>query len=254
MFYGIPTDKRELFLGALRSLVSIAPKKVHAQDMLITCGRSLSFQADRQFMASFARHAHTEQEKSLVWRLHVLTWAAANALHVEGDFVECGVLRGFCSAVLCQYLDFGKLDRRYYLYDTFSGLPEETSTEMERKLWNAGYEEESIDCDALYAQVCAVFSAYANVRVVRGVVPHSFEQAMPEKIAFLHVDMNSEKAEIAALDVLFDKVAAGGLIVLDDFGWLCNVNQNTAETAFFAERDHKVLELPTGQGLVLKHC
>ena len=37
-------------------------------------------------------------------------------------------------------------------------------------------------------------------QVVRGIVPDSFAQAVPEKIAFLHIDMNSSKAEIAALE------------------------------------------------------
>jgi O-methyltransferase len=57
-----------------------------------------------------------------------------------------------------------------------------------------------------------------------------------------------------ALEHLFDKVTPGGFIVFDDFGWTCNVNQMSAELAFMKERGHPVLELPTGQGLVIKHA
>jgi hypothetical protein len=98
------------------------------------------------------------------------------------------------------------------------------------------------------------FSAYKNVRIVRGIVPDSFTEAVPEKIAFLHIDMNSVNAEILALEHLFDRVVPGGLIVFDDFGWTCNVNQMTAELAFMNERNHHVMELPTGQGMVIKHA
>ena len=41
----------------------------------------------------------------------------------------------------------------------------------------------------------------------------------------MHIDMNTEKAEILALEHLFDRVSPGGMIVLDDFGWIANANQ-----------------------------
>jgi O-methyltransferase len=85
-------------------------------------------------------------------------------------------------------------------------------------------------------------------------VPDSFAEASPKKIAFLHIDMNSEKAEMLALEHLFERVTPGGIIVFDDFGWTCNVNQMTSELAFMKQRGHHVLELPTGQGIVIKHA
>jgi hypothetical protein len=84
-------------------------------------------------------------------------------------------------------------------------------------------------------------------------VPDSFSEALPERIAFLHLDMNSSNSEIAALDILFDRVSPGGAIVFDDYGWLSYQAQQHAEDAFMAERGHRILELPTGQGLVIKH-
>ena len=251
MFYGVPPDKLQEFRRALDTLAAVYPGKVYANDMLITIGRNLSFRSDERFMESFRSSAQSDQEQSLLWRLHVLTWAARNALHVDGDFAECGVLKGFSSEVICKYLGFQDLPRRYYLYDTFSGLPEETSTETERKKWQS-YKE--IDGEALYREVCEKFSVYGNVEVVRGVVPDSFGVAVPEKIAFLHIDMNSERAEMLALEHLFDRVVPGGVIVLDDFGWTSHVGQTKAELAFMRERGHAILELPTGQGMILKHA
>ncbi|WP_223293793.1 TylF/MycF/NovP-related O-methyltransferase [Sideroxydans lithotrophicus] len=201
-------------------------------------------------MSSFYDSVTNEQESSLVWRLHTLVWAAKNALNVAGDFVECGVFKGFCSEVLLKYLDFGNLPRQAYLYDTFAGLPEKTSTEQERRTWD--YTQ--YDSEAIYGEVQKKFSRYANVKIVRGIVPDSFSVAAPEKIAFLHIDMNSEQAEMLALEHLFDKVVPGGMIVLDDFGWTCNVNQMKAELAFMEKRGHSILEIPTGQGIVIKHA
>ena len=90
------------------------------------------------------------------------------------------------------------------------------------------------------------------MKLVKGIVPDTFKEACPEKIAFLHIDMNSSKSEIAALEVLFDKVTPGGMIVFDDYGWSGYMKQKIAEDAFIKERDHDILELPTGQGLLIK--
>ena len=91
------------------------------------------------------------------------------------------------------------------------------------------------------------------MNVVKGIVPDNFEKACPEKISLLHIDMNSSKSEIAALEHLFDRVSPGGIIVFDDFGWLGYDRQTFVEIQWMAQRGHSIMELPTGQGLVLKH-
>ncbi len=79
-------------------------------------------------------------------------------------------------------------------------------------------------------------------------MPDSFAQAAPDTIAFLHIDLNSSKAEIATLDILFDWISPGGLVVFDDYGWSGYQAQQIAEDAFMRQRGHRILELPTGQG------
>ena len=252
MFYGIPSPKASQDLKlALDTLTSVYPGQVYANDMLITISRNLTFRSDKKFIDSFLSSAEDDKQKSQLWRLHTMAWAAKNVLHLDGDFVECGVHRGFSAHVICTYLEFQNLSRQYYLYDTFAGLSELTSTVEERNL-NSSYT--LLDSDAWYREVCDKFASYGNVHVVRGVVPYSFQEAAPEKIAFLHIDMNSEQAEMLALENLFDKIVPGGMIILDDFGWSGHANQAKAELAFMTERGHPVLELPTGQGLIIKHA
>ena len=57
---------------------------------------------------------------------------------------------------------------------------------------------------------------------------------------------------MAALEHLFDRVTKGGIIIFDDYGWSGYVKQKIAEDAFMAARDHYIMELPTGQGLLIK--
>lgn len=245
MFYGRFSDPSDrVFLQQAIARFRKIFRSVFAGDNVILFGRNLGFRRDQKFMHAFHSHVTTGQERSLELRLNTLVWAASHALHVPGDFVECGVWRAFCSQVLVDYLDFEKVPKTFYLYDTFEGIPPEFDSEKH----NAPAFAEA----GLYEKVVAAFSRYPNVRVVRGVVPHSFAQAAPEKVAFLHLDMNSSKSEIAALEVLFDRVSPGGIVVFDDYGWTGYRAQQLAEDRFMAERGHRILEMPTGQGLLIK--
>ncbi|WP_017326476.1 TylF/MycF/NovP-related O-methyltransferase [Synechococcus sp. PCC 7336] len=249
MFYGKFDDRdREEFQQALKLLQKVFGR-VYAQDNLIALQRTAGFLQDESFLQAFKGQAQTRQERSLAWRLHTLTWASKHCLSVEGDFVECGVYKGFSMAVVAAYLQFEAVDKTLYLYDTFAGIPAEFNSEARS---NAVYEHDMAgDRDAIYRTVQNRFEPYPNVRIVRGTVPESFAEACPEKIAFLHLDMNSSKSEIAALEVLFDRMSSGSAIVFDDYGWSGYVRQKLAEDAFMGDRGLDILELPTGQGLLL---
>ncbi|MGD9123533.1 MAG: TylF/MycF/NovP-related O-methyltransferase [Desulfarculaceae bacterium] len=245
MFYGLKNDEqRNLFFTALW-LIRRVYKRVFQQDHLITVERCMGFMDDPEFMKAFKKAAQNKQERSLIWRIHTLAWAARHCLNLKGDFVECGVYRGFSSFFLAHYLDFNSQKRSFYLYDTFAGIPEGYGNGSPVKEGAHGEK-------GLYEEVKQKFSPFKNVEVVKGIVPEVFKKVCPKKIAFLHIDMNSAKAEVGALEGLFDLLVPGGMLVLDDYGWQWYRAQKEAEDVFFKKRGYSVLEIPTGQGLVIK--
>ena len=104
----------------------------------------------------------------------------------------------------------------------------------------------------LYASVKKRFGSFANVTVTQGKVPDILAEVSPKKIAFMHLDMNNADAEVGALEVLFDRMVPGAVLILDDYGWLGYRAQKLAEDPWFEKRGYRVLELPTGQGLLIK--
>lgn len=104
----------------------------------------------------------------------------------------------------------------------------------------------------LYEFVRDRFAQKRYVKVVQGVVPEILVDTAPAQIAYLHIDMNSPGPEIGALNILFDRVSPGGIIIFDDYGWLVHIEQKKAADKFMTERGYDVLELPTGQGLIIK--
>jgi hypothetical protein len=254
----------EAFAAFFTALSSQALKRYHGRvfwgDRLLTLDKSAGFFDDPRFLAAYQHicgsHVYDAYDSphTIAWRLHTLTWAAQRAMRLEGDFVECGVFKGDMAWVVTQMVDFAHCPKTFFLYDTFAGFspkyssPEDYPDDPGFMAFADGiYKDESI-----YPTVLDKFKDMPNVRVIRGTVPDSFAEALPERIAYLHIDLNSPAAEVAALEVLFDRVTTGAAIVFDDYGWHIFRKQKEAEDRFFAAHGHEVLELPTGQGLVIK--
>jgi O-methyltransferase len=183
------------------------------------------------------------------WTIHVLCWVATQAARLPGDFVECGVNVGQSSAAVCRYVDFNRLDRDFWLFDTFSGIPLEHVADSERPHVNEHNGAYYRDC---YDEVRATFAPYSRAHLVRGVIPESLSTVQIDQVAYLHVDMNNAAPEIAALEFFWPKLAPGAFIVLDDYGWEIYRLQREGADAFARRVGVEILTLPTGQGVLLR--
>lgn len=228
------------FERSLNGLVEAAKVKAgwFWGDNLIAFARNLGFLDDARFMRAWQAHAQTPMERGILWRTATLHWALRQALRREGGLVECGCYKGTTARILLDAVDLG--ERPYFLYDVFDS--DEAVPEHHRMAEHGPH---------LFDYVTQRFAAFPNVRVIRGPVPDSFAQGLPEKIAFAHIDMNNVRSEIGALEAMERRLVPGAVIVLDDFGALPYREQHMAERAWFAERGVPVLELPTSQGLAI---
>ena len=233
--------------------VSLPPYSFNA-DGLATV-HDAGFQRDERFRDAYAAGVRTGHRISppeklhIEWRVYVCCWAAQHAACVAGDFVECGVGTGIVSLAVCRYVDFGRLSRRFWLFDTYAGIPEEQALPAELELARSKNRRHYFDSHDLVARN---FAAYPNVRLVKGTVPESLAQPELREIAYLHIDMNIAYPEAAASRTLWDRVAHGGVVIYDDYASLAHAPQKLALDAFAAEHSVAILTLPTGQGLLLK--
>jgi hypothetical protein len=229
---------------------------------MLTIDKSAGFLLDPVFRLAFEqiRGAHKydryNSSVTIAWRLHTLVWAARAALALpEGDFVECGVFQGDMAWMIAEVTNFAYTGRHFHLYDSFQGFDPSQTTEEDfpdlpgfLDFANAIY-----GAEGLWEGVQARFRHLGNVHLHKGFLPGALERdGYPDRIAYLHIDLNVAPVEIACLDLLFDRVVPGGTILLDDYGWKVFHRQKHAEDAFFLKRGYHILELPTGQGLVVK--
>jgi O-methyltransferase len=206
------------------------------------------FLKDARFQEAYRLGQETDswQGWEVEWRVYVACWAAAKGAILEGDYVECGVNRGGLSRAVMHYIDFKNLrGTRFYLLDTYCGIPEET-----RHL----VPEYARDCyGECYAFVRETFQQFDHAVVIRGKVPDTLGYVESQKICYLSLDMNCAEPEIAAAEFFWDKLVSGAVVVLDDYGcgeW--HLRQKEAFDRFARDRGVEVLSLPTGQGLLFK--
>lgn len=183
-----------------------------------------------------------------MWRTYVCCWAAEQALLLEGDFVECGVNLGGLSRTVVQYVDFNNTNKKFFLFDTYCGIPADLILEEEKELaetMNAFYH----DC---YDEAKATFKDYPKCQLVKGKVPDSLHSVDIDKVSYLSIDMNCTIPEVEALSYFWPKLCSGALVVLDDYGWVQHTNQKAGIDEFLQGKGVHALTLPTGQGLIIK--
>ena len=233
---------------------------IYRSPTLAVWHHSLGFLSDESFMSSYSQAMSGSRDfldrlgapadLRHEWPILVACWAAWHGSHLAGDFVECGTNTGLLSKAVCEYVDFNRLDKAFYLFDTYCGLPMEQMSAAERRkgretLSRSVYGE-------CFEATQATFAAYPRVQLVRGVVPESLSTVSIERVAYLSLDMNLVYPEIAALEYFWPRLSPGAPVLLDDYGKRKFLEQKRAMDHFACGRGLRILELPTGQGLLLK--
>jgi macrocin-O-methyltransferase TylF-like protien len=242
---------------SLYALVRSVAPAAYAQDGLISV-HSHAFMRDPAFLRAYARGVEAiggNDTYQWHWRIHIGLWAATLAAALEGDFVECGVNRGFLSSAIMEHLDWNSLDRDFYLLDTFAGLDERFLSHSERRGGALRKNAEKLRSGFYVTgaeEVRANFAQWPRARIIVGAVPQTLSQVSATRVAYLHLDMNSAPPETAALSYFWDRLVPGAPVLLDDYAYLGYTDQKLAMDEFARGHGVAVCSLPTGQGLIIR--
>ncbi|HTQ55440.1 MAG TPA: class I SAM-dependent methyltransferase [Bryobacteraceae bacterium] len=228
----------------------------YARDSLFTTNND-HFRASPDFQAAYARgvKAGGGADPHIEWRVHVALWAAGAAVRVPGDFVECGVNAGFFSSAVLHHLDWNRLDKRFFLIDTFAGpvAAQYSGEEVRGGRFAAAQDAAARGAYVTdLARVRANFAEWFRVEVVQGVVPEVLPSVPVSQVAFLHIDMNCAYPERAALEYFWGLLAPGALVLFDDYAYFGYESLTRAIDEAARSLGAQVLSLPTGQGLIVR--
>lgn len=241
-------------------------------DSLVVYGKNVGFLHDPKFIAAYQRGMNSghcigrppgsDLDIHIEWRVAVCCWAARHAAKLRGDFVECGVNTGIFSLAVCEYVDFNSLDKSFYLFDTFEGIPIDQMSDKEKSIRKTnvvspdGKSTAPSKYNEMYPQCYEIaarnFAPFPRAHLVRGTVPESLSAVNIESVAYLSIDMNIAYPERAAIERFWPKLSSGAIVVLDDYAWQAHAEQKATLDEFTRDVGVEILTLPTGQGLIIK--
>lgn len=253
-----PRKIRNFFLilnAILNNKFFIISSEGYCDDGLAT-NHIVDFLRDKKFINSYnagkRNGALNNHSGDIHYRAYIACFCANYAKKIKGDFVECGVGKGIMATTIVNYLNFNKLNKRFYLIDTYEGIPIDKNLKKNElniaKILNQGHFEGNY-----YKIIKKHFKKYSKVKIIKGKIPIILKKININKISFLHLDMNNSYAEISAAKILFKKVSKGGLILLDDYtnSELFRELKNSWDK-YAILNNFNILSLPTGQGLIIK--
>ncbi len=151
-------------------------------------------------------------------RLKHLQYWCTRFRHTDHAFVECGVAKGGCIALMKHCAG---PRNTVWGFDTFGGLPAQTAEdEGDGAQWVgyvcAGPEGQ----DAVWRTFSILELDRARVHIVEGLFEQTLEQHKERmgSIAALRLDNDWYSSTKYCLETLYDAVIPGGVILLDDYG------------------------------------
>ena len=197
---------------------------------------------------SIARKVHSYTMTSID-RIAALVDAVNHleACRIPGAIVECGVWKGgSMMAVAIRLIELQCCDRDLFLFDTFSGMtePSEADKDFSGTSASARLQKDDPESGRIWARAGlmdvrrnCLSTGYPADRfhLVPGKVEDTIPEMAPEQIALLRLDTDWYESTRHELQHLYDRVAPGGVVIIDDYGYWQGARKAVDE--FMSERD-----------------
>ncbi len=141
--------------------------------------------------------------------------------NIPGDFIETGIWRGgACILVRAILKAYGVTDRLVWCADSFEGLPKPDTALFPQDAGDKHHTYEPLR--VTLEEVKSNFAKYdlldAQVRFLKGWFKDTLPIAPIERLSIARLDGDMYQSTFEAFTYLYDKVSAGGFIIVDDFG------------------------------------
>ena len=177
----------------------------------------------------------------------VLTGLVNHSISVSGDFVEMGVYKGGTATLINRILFNRDSNKFLYLYDTFQGMPE-TNPEVDH---HSGGDFNDVSLEGV-RQFIFENSKGRNIKFFAGFLPESAENTLPSLISFAHIDLDIHDAILGSSELIYPKMAKGGIMLFDDYGAPSCYGARIAVDKFFEDKPEKPIILGTSQAFIIK--
>jgi O-methyltransferase len=146
---------------------------------------------------------------------------------IPGSIVECGVWKGGSMAATARaLLETNDVSRDLYLFDTFEGMTDPTSKDVDYSGVSAsqvltrdpGFKCANAPLEEVKKLLYATGYPRERLHFIPGRVEDTIPVSAPASIALLRLDTDWYESTRHELVHLFPRLAAGGVIIIDDYG------------------------------------
>ena len=158
---------------------------------------------------------------------------------IPGDIVECGIYNGFTLAFIERILNQNNIKKKVWGYDTFEqGFIKETVLSKDKiKIKNKDFDITE-DKTKYFTKDQVIKNIETNtdfdeekIKLIKGNILETLnnESNIPEKISFLRMDTDIYMTTKKQLEVLYPRLSKGGVLHIDDYGWMSGVKEAVDE-------------------------
>jgi len=157
----------------------------------------------------------------------VLFELACETADLVGDFAEIGVYQGRTAKLLDMISKFSHIQRTLHLYDTFQGI-----LNSDKNIYIHQNREFTADFESVKN-----YLGTENIEYHIGLFPLTFGENN-RYFAFVHSDTDTYFGAINSLKAFAPLMISGGIILLDDYQWVCCPGIEKAVKEFLAINDN----------------
>lgn len=210
-------------------------------------------QIENEFEFSFPDTPLKGSLDEFLWRTSIVVYVAKyccrNLKNDDFIFVECGVGDGISAFAVMSVLQenlSSDIDWHAYLFDLWRSSNEKLEG-LEKNLKGV-YDAMSFE------RTRKNLSRFAtNSHFVKGKLPQSLKDNLPSvaALSLVHIDLNFAEPTLACLETLYPRLAKGGVVLFDDYGW--SPHEQTRQALLdFISSNGTFFMLPSGQAVLLK--
>lgn len=164
-------------------------------------------------------------------RLKIIYDKVLDTKNLGGYMAEVGVYQGG-SAKLIALTDPSRI---LFACDTFKGLPEPTSMDLNTIHKKGDFDNTSVEL--LYERL-----HLPNVQIVEGLFPNRMQIPMINGLySFVHIDVDLYQSTLDCLNFFYNRMTKGGIIVCDDYEWKDTPGVTIAFDKFMSDKSEKLV-------------
>ncbi len=183
----------------------------------------------KKFLLLWKASLYAQQNYASLSNVYDLAWSVERE-KASGAFVECGVWRGGCAAVLAAVAAAAGSARHTWLFDSFEGMPEATPEDKERAK-TLGHNRTGGKLVPVGTNVATVDEVrellFDDLRLDERLITIAkgwFQNTLPKyksqvgPISILRLDSDWYESTKVCLENLYDQVISWGYVIIDDYG------------------------------------